>query len=52
MNMVNSMKQPREAMPEEMWKGMAKEVGVFPARLEEILKAVKKTQFPPYKELV
>ena len=39
-------------MPEEVWKGLEEDVGVFPSRLEEMTKAFEGTDFPSFKDLL
>ena len=49
---VTALKEPRTAMPEEVWKGLEEDVGVFPSRLEEMTKAFEGTDFPSFKDLL
>ena len=48
------MKEPYAVIPKEAWSGAKKEVGVFPARLQELVKAFFATgpNFPSYEELL
>ena len=49
---VNCMKSPREAVPEELWLNVEQEVGLFPCRVEQLIKALSGTQFPSYQKLL
>ena len=53
LRMVNSLKEPRNAVPLELWEGLEDEVGLFPTRLQELLDALtSSTQLPSFKELL
>ena len=49
---TKSLKEPCQSVPDELWTGLLKEVGVFPLRLKEVLKACGRPQFPPFLELL
>ena len=49
---VNSLKEPRESVPSKMWNKLEKDVGVFPSRLQEIIKAFSSPKFPTFEELL
>jgi len=43
---VNRLKNPREVIPEELWVGIQQEVGPFPSRVAELIKALSGTHLP------
>ena len=49
---ANCMKSPREAVPEELWLYVRQEVGLFPSRVNQLIKALSGTQFPSFQELL
>jgi len=49
---VNSMKNPREAIPEDFWVGVQQEVGPFSSRVADLIKAFSGTQFPSFQQLL
>ena len=49
---LNSLKEPREALPKELWTGLREEMGVFPVRVAELIKAFSGDKFPSFKELL
>ena len=49
---VNSMKNPGEAIPEDFWVGVQQEVGPFPSRVADLIKAFSGTQFPSFQQLL
>ena len=50
---LDRLKDPRDAMPPKMWKGVEEEVGHFPARLKELLDALTSdTDLPSFKDLL
>ena len=51
-NLVNSLKDPRAAVPPELWVGFQQEVGPFPSRVAELIKALSGDQFPSFQELL
>ena len=50
--MMNALKNPQETVPEEFWIGLQKEVGIFPSRVVELIKALSGTQIPSFEELL
>ena len=50
--MVNALKNPQETVPEEFWIGLQKEVGIFPNRVVELIKAFSGNQIPSFGELL
>ena len=52
MRSLNSLKDPRNAVPLEMWEGLEEEVGLFPARLKELTDTLVSAQLPSFKELL
>jgi len=51
-NMVNSLKDPHGAVPPELWSGFEKEVGPFPNRVGELIKALSGDEFPSFQDLL
>ena len=51
-NSVNRLKNPREVIPEELWVGIQQEVGPFPSRVAQLIKAMSGTQLPSFQELL
>jgi len=51
-NDVNRLKNPREVIPEELWVGIQQEVGPFPSRVAQLIKAMSGTQLPSFQELL
>ena len=50
---LDRLKDPRDAMPPKMWKGVEEEVGHFPARLKQLLDALTSdTDLPSFKALL
>ena len=49
---VNRLKNPREVIPEELWVGIQQEVGPFPSRVAELIKALSGTHLPSFQELL
>ena len=49
---VNSLKDPRGAVPPELWIGFQQEVGPFPSRVGELIKALSGDEFPSFQELL
>jgi len=49
---VNNMKDPKKVVPEEFWKGIQLEVGPFPSRVAELIKALSGTNLPSFQELL
>ena len=50
---LDCLKDPLDAMPPKMWKGVEEEVGHFPARLKELLDALTSdTDLPSFKDLL
>ena len=49
---VNSLKEPRKSVPSKMWNKVEKDVGVFPSRLQEIIRAFSSSKFPTFQELL
>jgi len=50
--MVNNMKNPKQAVPEEFWIGIQQEMGPFPSRVAELIKALSGTGLPSFQELL
>ena len=50
--MVNHLQRPHESMPEEWLSGLEEGVGVFPARLEQIIEAFESSELPSFQELL
>ena len=50
--MVNSLKDPRGAVPPELWIGFQQEVGPFPSSVGELIKALSGDEFPSFQELL
>ena len=51
-NYVNRLKNPREVIPEELWVGIQQEVGPFPSRVAQLIKALSGTPLPSFQELL
>ena len=50
---MSELKQPREAVPEEFWKNLDEDqIEVFTSRLEALVKAFERPQFPSFEELL
>ena len=50
---ISGLKDPRQAVPVDAWKDFIEDdVGLFPARLKELLKAFYSNQLIPFKELL
>ena len=49
---LNGLKNPRETVPAELWIGLEQEVGPFPSRVTELIKALSGTQLPSFQELL
>ena len=50
---LNSLKEPQVSVPEEMWRGVDKEVGLFPTLVKKITLAFfADHQVPPFKRLL
>ena len=49
---LNGLKNPRETVPAELWIGLEQEVGPFPSRVTELIKALSSTQLPSFQELL
>ena len=43
---------PREAMPEELWVVIQEEIGPFPNRVAELIKAFSGAHLPSFHELL
>merc|ERR1719341_1892170 len=52
LSMVNSLKDPRGDVPPELWSGFEKELGPFPNRVGELIKALSGDVFPSFQELL
>ena len=50
--LVNHMKNPKQVVPEELWIGIQQEMGPFPSRVAELIKALSGTGLPSFKELL
>jgi len=50
--MLNSLKGPREVVPAKLWIGLQQEVGQFPSRVAELIQALSGEQLPSYQELL
>ena len=51
-NMENSLKDPRGAVPPELWIGFQQEVGPFPSRVGELIKALSADECSSFQELL
>ena len=49
---VNSLKGPREVVPAKLWIGLQQDVGQFPSRVAELIKALSGDQLPSFQELL
>ena len=49
---VNSLKGPREVVPAKLWIGLQQEVGQLPSRVAELIKALSGDQLPSFQELL
>jgi len=49
---LNTIKDPLSSVPEELWQLMEREVGSFPARLQDLLRAFSSDQVPPFLDLL
>jgi len=49
---MNNMKNAKEVVPEELWIGIQQEMGPFPSRVAELIKALSGTGLPSFKELL
>ena len=49
---LNSLKDPQEALPKELWTGLQEEIGVFPGRVAEVIQAFSGDGVPSFKELL
>ena len=49
---LNSLKEPQEALPKELWTGLQEEIGVFPGRVAELIQAFSGDEVPSFKELL
>jgi len=49
---LNSLKEPQEALPKELWTGLQGEIGVFPGRVAEVIQAFSGDQVPSFQELL
>jgi len=49
---LNSLKDPQEALPKELWTGLQEEIGVFPGRVAELIQAFSGDEVPSFKELL
>ena len=53
MSGLSQLKDPRRSLPVKVWEGLEEEVGLFPARLQELLDALgSSTELPSFKELL
>ena len=50
--MVNSLRDPRGVVPAKLWIGLEQDVGQFPSRVAELIKALSGDQFPSFQELL
>ena len=48
----NSLKDPRRAVPPELWIGFQQEVGPFPHRVAELIKALSGDKCPSFQDLL
>ena len=50
---LNNLKEPCVSVPEELWQGVDRDVGVFPSIVEQIIAVFYRgRQIPPFKELL
>ena len=49
---LNRLKNPWETVPAELWVGLEQEVGPFPSRVAELIKALSGTQLPSFQDLL
>ena len=54
LSMVGMMKEPQVSVPEQLWQGMEKEVGVFPDVVQQIIEvfSANDPHIPPYKKIL
>ena len=53
MRNLSQLKDPHRSLPVKVWEGLEEEVGLFPARLQELLDALgSSTELPSFKELL
>ena len=50
--MMNSLKELHEVVPAKLWIGLEQEVGQFPSRVAELIKALSAEQLPCFQELL
>ena len=50
--LVNRLKNAREVVPGEFWAGLEQEIGPFPDRVAELIKALSGDHVPSFKELL
>jgi len=49
---MSNLKDPRSAVPDELWSNMEEEVGPFPGRVAELIEAFSGTRFPVFPDLL
>ena len=50
---ISSMKEPQVSVPEQLWQGVDKEVGIFPDVVEQMIEVLSTNrQIPPFKRLL
>jgi len=49
---MKNLKDPRSAVPEELWSNMEEDVGPFPDRIAKLIGAFSGTQFPIFPDLL
>ena len=51
---LNSLKEPFSSVPDELWQLVDREVGTFPARLQDLIRAFSNCgdQIPPFLDLL
>ena len=49
---MSNLKDPRSAVPDELWSNMEEEVGPFPGRVAELIEAFYGTRFPVFPDLL
>ena len=50
--MMNSLKDLHEVVPAKLWIGLQQDVGQFPSRVAELIKALSGDQLPSFQELL
>ena len=49
---MRNLKDPKSAVPKELWSNVENEVGLFPDRVAQLIEAFSSTQFPTFPDLL